>query len=237
MGKAGDEAFNAEQVRAIVLQRGWIFRSWPESPMIHDLGIMRGTMAPSFLVLVIGLWLLAGSAAAEPLYDTKVYNPETKSYFELVRNQRLDLSIRCRNCYELSWAAAMRLAHQRTFKGVRARLAVVKSRQVNEFLRKTFRPERAAWIGLRYLCRFNKLQWVTGEFHPHTGYANWDLIWNHSGSRNSDLGILGSAQCRKGVSEYWPVHYWGINHGFRWNANGTIKEFFEFFVEYPTGKR
>ena len=140
--------------------------------MIHDLEIMRGTMGPPFRVLVIGIWLLAGSAAAEPLYESKVYNPETKSHFELVRNQQPGLSTRCRTCYEFSWAVAKRLAQQRTFKGVRGRLAVVKSRQVNDFLRETFRPERAAWIGLRYLCRFNKLQWITSEFHPNTGYAN-----------------------------------------------------------------
>ena len=188
-------------------------------------------MAPPFLVLVIGLWLLAGSAAAEPLYDTKVYNPEGKSHFELVRNQQVGRSISIR------WAAARRLAQQRTFKGVRGRLAVVKSRQVNDFLRQTFRPERATWIGLRYLCRFNKLQWVTGEVNPNTGYANWDLIWNHNGSRGSTLGRLDKTKCEKVVHEYWPVHYWGINHGFRWNANGTIKEFDTFFVEYPTGKK
>ncbi|MDH3944919.1 MAG: C-type lectin domain-containing protein [Anaerolineae bacterium] len=172
----------------------------------------------------------ASGTKAEPLYHTPVYNPETKSYFELVR-VAVGSSIRWAEGAEATWATSQRLASTRTHKNVRGRLAVVKTKQVNDFLRDTFKPDHAAWIGLRYYCHFNKLQWVTGETHPHSAYSNWDRVWNHAGGRDSGLG---STKCGKSADHYWPVHYWSDKGGFRWNANGPVKEWYSFFVEYPT---
>jgi len=186
-----------------------------------------------FSVLVVLGIVAAGSSVvrAQPLYDTPVYNPETRSYFELVKVTK-GYSIRGANIPAITWSNARKLARSRFYKGVRGRLAVVKSQSVNDFLRQTFKPDEKTWIGLRYWCAYNKLQWVTGEFHPLTAYANWDRIWRHDGGT---YGGNKEPTCNE-FFNYWPVHYWPVQNGFRWNANGTHKEFKAFFVEYPTGK-
>ena len=85
--------------------------------------------------------VLAGppQAWAKTLYDKPVYYPESGSYYELVKVTP-GYSVRGENAPEINWNNARRLAAQRTHKGIRGRLAVVKSRAVHEFLRKTFKP-------------------------------------------------------------------------------------------------
>ena len=184
-----------------------------------------------FTFVVWACFMLATPTAAEPLYETPVYNPETKSYFELARVVP-GSSTRGIPLAEAGWMASTRLAARRVFKNAHGRLAVVKTKQVNDFLRVTFGPDTPAWIGLRYLCRYNKLQWVTGEIHPLDAYSNWDRRWKSSGGES---GKGASPYCNPGTHEFWPVHYWRVSEGFRWNANGTTKEFYAYFVEYPTG--
>jgi hypothetical protein len=41
--------------------------------------------------------------------------------------------------------------------------------------------------------------------------------------------------CNTGAA-YLPVHYWGAEGGYKWNANGTAKHFYYAIIEYPTGK-
>ncbi|CAN0577002.1 unnamed protein product, partial [Laminaria digitata] len=57
-----------------------------------------------------------------------IYNPETKSYFEL----RIDLP------HPPNWGTAVRYARTKTYKGVRGRLAVVKDLQTHSFLQANF---------------------------------------------------------------------------------------------------
>ncbi len=170
----------------------------------------------------------AGAATADAtLWDTPAYFPGNKNHYELVRAQP-GQSIRGSRIAEISWNRAAQAAQQRHYRGARGRLAVVKSPELNDWLRTTFRPRQMVWIGLRYWCKLNTLQWVTGEIYPRTEYANWDPVWAGTGGYLPD--------CRN-QSWFWPVHYWGIDRGFRWHANGMIKEAHGYFVEYPTGER
>jgi len=127
----------------------------------------------------------SGPATAQqtggPLYDTKVFYPKTGSYYEMVRSTP-GYSIRGNNP-EISWSRAAQRAGGSSFKGFKGRLAVVRTPDVNRFLMETFRPNQAVWIGLRYWCSFNKLQWIDGKFHDRSDWANWDAGWNHAGGR------------------------------------------------------
>ena len=177
--------------------------------------------------------LLSGTAAGGPLYNVPVYEPETGNYFEL-RKVEPGYSSRGRGVPAIGWNKARTLARKSTYRGAKGRLAVVKRRTVNDFLRRTFEPVTGAWIGLRYWCELNKLQWVTGEIHELSGYANWGSVWRHDGA-SLDGGPKVPTCGRK--TPFWPVHYWSVDKGFRWNANGNRKEMRAFFIEYPTGER
>lgn len=157
-----------------------------------------------------------------PLYDTKVYNPATASYFELKRPGG-----------DFNWNKANEYAERAHYKGVRGRLAVIKNKETQDFLVKTFRPT-ISWIGLKYYCRLNALQWVSGEFWPLTSYANWGTRWNVSGASPNAEGLAGcDANDGHGVRG---VHMWGHEGNYKWNVNGPAKIFYDFFVEYPTGQ-
>lgn len=204
----------------------------PMSPM-HSVVLAR-------LALLVSIVLSGFSAAgplqaqqsATPLYDTKVYFPGTKSYYEMVLVRSGD-SIRGPSIPEIGWKKAHLRASERSYKGTRGRLAVVRTPELNRFLMESFRPNQAVWIGLRYWCKFNRLQWVDGKFHDRKNWANWDVQWNQQGvNRGSNVGTRGCGR----KDEFWPVHYWPVRDGFRWNATGNDKEFYAYFVEYPTGK-
>ena len=184
--------------------------------------------------IVVLLWVAnvpSHDALAQALYDTPVKYPATGNYYELVRAEP-GHSLRGPGTAALGWYKAMQLATKRVYKGAPGRLAVVNSTELSNFLRRTFRADEKAWIGLRYWCRFNKLQWITGEFLKPGDFTNWDPQWYHDG------GIHGGTKrphCAGKASEYWPVHYWPVVDGFGWNANGQRKEARSYFVEYLTG--
>lgn len=156
------------------------------------------------------------------VFNQPVYNPATKSYFELVGGK-----------IPLRWWYARLAARRRVWKGVHGRLAVVKNRQVHDFLRRTFRSPFQAWIGLRYMCSFNTLIWVTGEIQKRSAFSYWARVWNRYVPRRPGDG---KPMCG-GTRGYWPVDYYPVASGFQWHANGMNKVFRSFFVEYPTGKR
>ncbi len=136
---------------------------------------------------------------------------------------------------DIGLEGARRSASNRQFKGVRGRLAVVNSRQVNDFLRDTFQPNQRAWIGLRYWCHFGVLQWVTGERLEPADYQNWGPVWNQTAYPNT------RSKCLRGKGSYMPVHYWPVGRvflgrGFHWNAIGMPKHWRSMLIEYPTGK-
>jgi hypothetical protein len=186
--------------------------------------------------LLIFLW--GNSVEANGIFNKPKYNPTTKSYFELYspdasdpRNTRVPAS------GAIGWKKANILAARRTYRGAQGRLAVVNTPQIHNFLRKSFRPELPAWIGLRYWCNFNKLQWITGKFHKRGKFQKWGRVWNHSAKSPRDDPNKKSYCERRDNKHYFGVHYWGIQEGFSWNANGRYKEFNAMFIEYPTGKK
>jgi hypothetical protein len=191
-------------------------------------------------IFITGLLILfwGSSVNANGIFNKPKYNPITKSYFELYSPDASDPK---KNRVALSggigWKKANVLASRRTYRGVRGRLAVVDTPETHNFLRENFRPKLAAWIGLRYWCNFNKLQWVTGKFHKRGKFHKWGPVWNHSAKSPHD-DPSHKAYCeRQDNKHYFGVHYWGTQYGFFWNANGRYKEFNALFIEYPTGKK
>lgn len=167
---------------------------------------------------VVLLAVLYCSQARAGQIGVPIFDPNTQSYFEL----RDDNS-------RQYWREARRLAAVSLYKGRRGRLAVVNSKETNDFLRSNFTLTGPAWIGLRYWCKTRKLRWVTGERHLRTGYNNWYRPWNRN--PETTCGITGSGAETHG---YMPVYYLPQNFGFRWQAAGPGKGFIRYFVEYPT---
>jgi hypothetical protein len=172
-----------------------------------------------------------------PVYNTVVYYPKNGNYYELAKPdvEHLKPGTRFSDLQKHSWDAAYKHAAARSHKGVRGRLAVVNDPYLNEFLKNTFRPHGIAWIGLRYWCHYNRLQWVTGQFLEPGDFAAWDTPWA-SGTVGRNTSGLTKPDCG-GAGSYWPAHFWGVESGGRWNANGQTKQGNAFFVEYPTGRK
>jgi hypothetical protein len=160
--------------------------------------------------------------------DKPIYNPETKSYFEVHKVTRAESS---GYIPDVSWIRAKELAQSRVFRGTRGRLAIVKTAETHKFIVNNLRPPSGSWIGLRLICNGRTLQWVTGDFWPLSAYANWGKVWNSHGAAPNGARI----DCNTGAA-YLPVHYWGAEGGYKWNANGTAKHFYYAIIEYPTGK-
>ncbi len=185
-------------------------------------------------VLVAGLLGCGQAAAASgPVYNAPVYNPATKSYFELFFPDKA-VAGAGRSARSFTWGEANEVARAQFYKGARGRLAVVRTRATNDFLIETFRPDRPAWIGLRFRCDVRVLQWVNGTIWPLTNYANWGPAWNVAGPEPYGSGRTG---CGQGGGGSLPVHYWGGAGRFKWNANGPGQRFPLLFVEFPTGHK
>jgi hypothetical protein len=182
-------------------------------------------MRPDFIRALCGTLLAAALIAPVPFAEVRaeeapkalapVYNPHTKSYFEL----RTDLP------KPPQWRTAEAVARSKTFKGTRGRLAIVKDLETHTFLQANFTIHEEAWIGLRFYCSFRKLLWVTGDEHPLKSFKMWAKPWHRS-----------KITCTTENIQYMPVHYLPQHKGFRWQASGPEKYFVSYFVEYPTGK-
>lgn len=177
---------------------------------------MRGRRICAFIMaaLVACFWLAPASAQA-PKAIGPVYNPHTKSYFEV----RIDLPS------PPNWATAERTARTKSYKGARGRLAIVKDVDTHSFLQANFTIAEEAWIGLRFFCSFRKLVWVTGDEHPLSAFKMWAKPWHRT-----------NITCTTTKIQYMPVNYLPQSKGFRWQASGPAKFFVSYFVEYPTGK-
>ena len=106
------------------------------------------------VVFVAAQWLPEAVAKAEAPGKV-VYDTSSGSYFEVIRNKKpWTLN---------SWKYVRAAVNKRIYKGIRARLAVIKTRATHEFLRKNLGIPFDAWIGLRYHCASGKLVWVTGK--------------------------------------------------------------------------
>src|SRR5215469_7602830 len=110
----------------------------------------------SFLFFTVAaVWtLMASPLWAADVSDTFVYDPASKSYFELIDGRKSD---HYQPGYDSigygegpTWQEAYNFARSRAYKGVNGRLAIVRGIATHDFLERTFHPDSFAWIGLRY---------------------------------------------------------------------------------------
>jgi hypothetical protein len=185
----------------------------------------------TFAVAIVGLATVLTASAPQPAKAQQlsppvkegskneailpIYNPHTKSYFEL----RIDLP------KPPNWLTANKFAKTRTYKGVRGRRAIVKDVETHSFLHANFHLNEEAWIGMRFLCSVRKLVWVTGDEQKRKEFSAWARSWHRT-----------NVTCRTNRMAFMPVYYQPTRDGFRWQASGQQKYFGSVFVEYPTGK-
>ena len=174
---------------------------------------------------LFALLLIPASADARPVFDKPIYDPASKSYFELHKVSREENP--SAEIPELPFDTAEKYASQRMFKGVRGRLAVVKSNDTHLFLMQNFQPDQPTWIGLRYFCKLRELRWVNGEKVTRSSFQAWDPDWDQPGNAGCVRG--------KGQADWMSVSFSPVRAGFRWVAKGARKHYIMYFVEYPTG--
>jgi hypothetical protein len=176
------------------------------------------------LIIICMLFASPLLAADLPLPQSPIYNPHSKSYFQLFSDNR----------HPGNWEAARIRAEQKVYKGVRGRLAVVDSAQTHSFLLRAFKLDRrdiSVWIGLRYWCSARLLQWEDGSpFAPSepTHFRLWHADW----SRTDEDACTFSKSASVGFA---PIYYVTMAGLTRWQAVGAAKYFDYYLVEYPTG--
>jgi hypothetical protein len=202
---------------------------------------MSSRLRPIF----ISCWFLltslaAASAFADPGISKPVYDPASKSYFEMVDVDTPKYSPY--NTLETPWEGAVKLAQERTFKGARGRLAVVKNAETHQFLLRTFQPHREVWIGMRFWCGVNQVQFVDGTMLAKGTFAAWDTPWDQSGIKPEYEPTKTIGGCEKYYEPgsnhpptFMPIAYSPTQRGFRWIAKEHHKLYLSYLVEYPTG--
>lgn len=175
------------------------------------------------IVVSVGLGLSAAPALANSLFDTPVYNEETQSYLEMIDWRP------AHGGYGLTWKKAIEFAKNRSLGGAQGRLAVIKSPQVDMFIRLNLRPPGETWFGLFYNCETRQLEWVTGEPLKPTDYGNFDVQSWYRGYNH----LL----CKHymGFTRY-PA-YLDMARDKRWAIKTPEKLYYFFIIEYPTGGR
>lgn len=160
--------------------------------------------------------------AAAELGDPPIYNPASKSYFQLVRNTGRSV-----------WADAYKTALAQTYKGVRGRLAVVDSLETHQFISENFDLSRGAvWIGLRYWCDYRMLMW--NDQRPYSPadpghFQAWHPQWIRGGYENTSCASWWAKD-----KAYMAVYYETFDGlGARWKAIGPQKGFGRILVEFP----
>jgi hypothetical protein len=194
--------------------------------------------------MVVALCLLVAGAAVpawaaetlnynyrHELLDTPMYDPVSKSYYEMVDGAHGMVKGTGVDTEGPNWREAVGFASTRVYKGVHGRLATVSDLETHEFLERTFQPKTLVWIGLRYLCT-GQLEEVTGKMRTQGSFMIWARDW-----RRTAFGCQkDTATGRPLPGSYMPVAYTAVTDGFQWIAQGTNKRFYYFFVEYPTGR-
>ena len=183
------------------------------------------------MLRLVTIWLLCvlfssrGWAGEGPYPSTPIYNPSSKSYFQLFDD----------NKRPGNWEAARTRAEMKSFKGVKGRLAVVDSAETHDFIVRKFDlndRKWSVWIGLRYWCKTHMLQWESGLPYSPSEPGRFK-IWHGEWSRNSENDCRFTASQAKGFT---PVYYRTIGSVTRWQAVGAAKYFGFYLVEFPTGK-
>jgi len=171
------------------------------------------------LSLVTAKWQ-PEALAKSPNVSSIVYDPSSGSYFEYIRRG---------SRVSGNWASFRIVVNNRFHKGIRGRLAVIKTRTTHKFLQKNLGIKRqgaGAWIGLRYHCASRKLIWITGEILRRG--VDFE-IWN----RKLYYGAGGTI-CRNVPGLHLVAYY--ILDGMRlsWKLSGSAHAITGAVVEYPT---
>lgn len=174
--------------------------------------------------LLLSLSLALGDAAAvTEANDPPVYNPVSKSYFQLLTH----------TSRRGVWGEALEQARAQVFKGVRGRLAVVDTPETHEFIMKQFDVSNPMWIGLRYWCSFRMLEWVGLRPYSPTDPGHFHL-WHPQWARNGQECLPNS----RGPRAYMGVYYQPLGkQAARWQAARPGKGFGLLLVEFPTGEK
>ncbi len=177
----------------------------------------------ALVMLLISLCMATTAFSAANPGDPPLYNPASKSYFQL-----LELTTQKRR-----WRNAHQAALSRTFKGVRGRLAVIDRPETHQFILENFDLSRQTWIGLRYWCRYRMLEWEGLRPYSPADPGHFPA-WHPQWYRRAD--IICPNWWSKEIA-YMPVYYLSLDgRNARWRAAGTEKGFTRFLVEYPTGE-
>src|SRR5690606_32532542 len=196
-------------------------RNMPSFPLVSGLGRPTGYQMTltelrsndwimiRILAIALGC-MLSGApllAADLPLPRTPIYNPASKSYFQLFND----------NIHPGNWEAARVRAAKHAYKGVRGRLAVIDKPETHVFVMRTFKLNQrgnAVWIGLRYWCGARLLQWEDGmPFEPSSpkAFRLWHAEWSRSDEDACSF-------TRSGKVGFAPVYYRTIGSLTRWQA-------------------
>lgn len=176
-----------------------------------------------WILMIVAAFLFAQAAdpvAAQlrPVYDKPVYNPESKSYFELLDGRHV-------HGQGPTWEQARDLAAQRSFGGAQGRLAIIRSPETDMFIRINLRPNQHTWFGLHYDCKQKRLIWTDGTELKQGDYTNWN-----------PRGWYASPQWGFCVGDYLMPAYLPLHSGIRhWMMQRSPKRYYTFIVEYPTG--
>lgn len=188
-------------------------------------------MGVKWAIAVLSL-VFCGLAAAAEVHaapSAPIYNPASKSYFQLFDD----------NTHPSTWRGAFKRAQQKTYKGARGRLAEIHDLATHQFILENFdiRDQRVdVWIGLRYWCSVRLLQW--GRERPFSpSEAGHFRIWHRPWERypNTPGGTCGRTGSKS--AGYVPVYYRTANGATRWVATDAAKGFSYYLVEYPTGDK
>lgn len=209
--------------------REGISRKWRDVVRVISRTTFKSRAVLAFLAVAC---LLANSAQSQErdldslrsyrgyLFDVAVYDPYSKSYFELRHNPAGGRHV-------ANWSEADRIARSKSYKGVRGRLAIIRSREANDFILKTFKPPNETYIGLRMACSEGfKLIWVDGKILSRKDYQNWGRMWHYPDAY---------LPCR-GRAKYGGVVYNRLEGRPRWYVIAPAHATVAFLVEYPTGK-
>lgn len=173
------------------------------------------------LAVAVCALMAAGTAAADDSEEIvgPYWNPHTRSYFGLVdsiSNGR-------------RWDQAAKAATEHWHRGVRGRLAIIPDRQTHDFVMEKFarRLNADTWFGLRYFCSFRKLMWIDGKVLEESPAGVWNPKWFRDDSATCD---------RSAGMDFMPVYYRNMGAFASWQASGEIKRFYDYLIEFPTGK-
>jgi hypothetical protein len=186
-------------------------------------GNLHNMVRKAVILLICMLWSNSLWSAEVPLQSAIIYNPASKSYFQLFND----------NVNPGNWEAAQQRAANKIYKGVRGRLAVVDSLDTHNFIIKNFHldwRDASVWIGFRYWCSVHMLQWE-GSLPYSPSDANHFALWHSSWSRGN---LDPCSSFKSGKLGFAPVYYRNIAGTVRWQAVGAAKYFTTYLVEYVT---